>query len=311
MLLIRRFEEQAIALRRAGQIHGTVHPYIGQEGVAVGVCTALTAEDRVASTHRGHGHLLAKGGDPSRTMAELFGRVDGYCRGRGGSMHIADFELGMLGANGIVAAGVPLILGSAFASSYLGDGRVSVAFFGDGATGQGSLWESMLLSANWRLPAVWVCENNQYAVKTPVSASLPTSDVHDLVSPGLMPALVVDGNDVEAVAAVAREAVQRARLGQGPTFIEAKTYRTMWHSFRYAGDPDLRSDEERRLWAERDPIRLAEERLLANCVASRGDLAAVSAAVDVEIERAVQFATDSPFPDLGSLRDNVFTEVAP
>ena len=144
MLLIRRFEERAIELRRAGRIHGTVHPYIGQEAVAVGVCASLTDRDRIASTHRGHGHLLAKGGDPARTMAELMGRVAGYCRGRGGSMHVADFELGMLGANGIVAAGVPLILGSAFATAYKGEDRVSVAFFGDGATGQGALWESMM-----------------------------------------------------------------------------------------------------------------------------------------------------------------------
>ncbi|QKW13573.1 thiamine pyrophosphate-dependent dehydrogenase E1 component subunit alpha [Verrucosispora sp. NA02020] len=305
MVLIRVFEERAVELRREGRIHGTVHPYIGQEAVATGVCAALGTDDRIASTHRGHGHLLAKGGDPDRTMAELFGRVGGYCRGRGGSMHVADVDLGILGANGIVAAGVPLILGSAFAATYLGEPRVSVAFFGDGATGQGALWESLHLSATWKLPTVWVCENNQYAVHTPAADALPTERIHELVPPATMPSVRVDGNDVEAVHATAAEAVDRARSGHGPTFIEAVTFRTTWHSFRYANQPDRRPQEQRDDWATRDPIVLLGNRLRAD----GHDLTAVESEVRNRIEEAVSFADASPYPDPSTLTEDVFAEV--
>jgi TPP-dependent pyruvate/acetoin dehydrogenase alpha subunit len=310
MQLIRTFEERAIDLRREGRIHGTIHPYIGQEAVAVGVCAGLKVTDRIASTHRGHGHLLAKGGDPTRMMAELLGRVDGYCRGRGGSMHIADFELGMLGANGIVAAGVPLMLGSAYASAYTGDERVSVAFFGDGATGQGVVWESLLLSSTWQLPVIWVCENNQYAVKTPVSDALPTTDIHRLVSDACMPARVVDGNDVEAVASVAEEAIQRAREGGGPTFIEAVTFRTTWHSFRYASQGDDRSPELRALWASRDPIASVRTRIVESDLATHSELDSIANEIAAEIEEAIVKADASPYPDPSSLADDVFAEAA-
>src|SRR5438093_9113399 len=225
MILIREFDELAIQLRVAGKIYGAVHPYVGQEAVAVGVCSSLTVSDRVTSTHRGHGHCIAKGADIRRMMAELFGRVDGYCKGKGGSMHIADFDAGMLGANGIVGAGLPIAAGAGVAAQLEGSNAVAVGFFGDGATGEGPFHESLNIASLLKLPVVWVCENNQYAADTPVGAGLSARNVADLAAGYQMPGYVVDGNDVLAVYEATNKAVRRARTGQGPTLLECQTWR--------------------------------------------------------------------------------------
>ena len=199
MVLIRRFDELAMELRLADRIYGVVHPYVGQEAIAVGVCANLRPTDRIVSNHRGHGHCIAKGADIRRMMAELFGRRDGYCKGKGGSMHIADFDVGMLGANGIVGAGLPITAGAGLAAQLEGGDNVAVGFFGDGATGEGPFHESLNIASLWKLPIVWVCENNQYAVDTPVERGLAAHNVADLAAGYDMPGVIVDGNDVLAV----------------------------------------------------------------------------------------------------------------
>src|ERR1700716_586200 len=211
MILIREFDLLAIELRKAKRIHGALHPYVGEEAVAVGVCSALKATDRITSTHRGHGHCIAKGADINRMMAELFGGVDGYCKGKGGSMHIADFAIGMLGANGIVGAGLPIACGAGVAAQLEGSDAVAVAFFGDGATGEGPFHESLNIASLLKLPVVWVCENNQYAVEPPVGSALAAGNVADLAAGYNMPGHTVDGNDVLAVYEATTEAVRRAR----------------------------------------------------------------------------------------------------
>jgi acetoin:2,6-dichlorophenolindophenol oxidoreductase subunit alpha len=199
MLLIRQFEELALKLRADDKIYGVVHPYVGQEAIAVGVCANLRVTDRIVSNHRGHGHCIAKGADVNRMMAELYGRRDGYCKGKGGSMHIADFDVGMLGANGIVGAGLPITCGAGVAAQLEGSDAVAVGFFGDGATGEGPFHESLNIASLWKLPVIWVCENNQYAVETPVAAGLSATNVADLAAGYNMPGYVVDGTDVPAV----------------------------------------------------------------------------------------------------------------
>src|SRR5215470_13225426 len=217
MVLIREFDELAIQLRVAGKIYGAVHPYVGQEAVAVGVCANLTPKDRVTSTHRGHGHCIAKGADIRRMMAELFGRVDGYCKGKGGSMHIADFAVGMLGANGIVGGGLPIACGAALACQLEDKGDVAVCFFGDGAAAEGEFHEALNIAAAWRLPIVFVCENNQYAANNAVAVQHPAIDIASHAAGYGMPGVIADGNDVLAVREAAGHAVARARGGDGPT----------------------------------------------------------------------------------------------
>src|SRR4029077_7516484 len=215
MTLIREFDERAIQLRVAGKIYGAVHPYVGQEAVAVGVCTHLAVTDRVTSTHRGHGHCIAKGADVRRMMAELFGRVDGYCKGKGGSMHIADFAVGMLGANGIVGGGLPIACGAALAAQLEGKGDVTVCFFGDGAAAEGEFHEALNIASVWKLPIVFVCENNQYAANNAVGVQHPGVDIAAHAAPYRIPGVIADGNDVLEVRAAADEAVARGRSGGG------------------------------------------------------------------------------------------------
>src|SRR2546423_5453537 len=222
MLLIRHFEELALKLRQEGLIHGVVHPYSGQEAIAVGVCANLRTSDRIVSNHRGHGHCIAKGADIKRMMAELFGRRDGYCKGKGGSLHIADFDVGMLGANGIVGAGLPITAGAGVAAQLEGSDAVAVGFFGDGATGEGPFHEALNIASLMKLPGVWVCENNQYAADTPVASGLAPRHGPGLAAGYHMPGFVVDGNHVPAVYAATGEAVRRARAGDGPTLLECK-----------------------------------------------------------------------------------------
>ena len=306
MQTIRRFEERASADFLSGDIYGVVHCYIGEEAVAVGVCAALEPDDQIISTHRGHGHCIAKGADLKRMMAELYGRETGYCKGKGGSMHIADFDIGMLGANGIVAGGISIITGAGLASQLDGKGRVAVCFFGDGASNAGPFHESVNIAATWKLPVVYVCENNLWAVNVAAGDSVSVPDVADRARGYGIPGVVVDGNDVQAVHDAAAEAVARARAGDGPTLIECKTYRHRRHTER-ADQPDDRPREEVEAWMKDDPI----DRLVTHLKAQQGQLsndewAALDAEVMAEIEAAVTFAKASPFPAREAANEDVF-----
>ncbi len=287
------------------KIYGVVHCYIGEEGVAVGVCSALQKTDRIISTHRGHGHCIAKGADLNRMMAELYGRQDGYCKGKGGSMHIADFDIGMLGANGIVAGGIAIVTGAGLAAQMEGHGGVAVSFFGDGASNAGPFHECLNIAAAWKLPMLYVCENNGWAAQTSATSTHAMSDVAGRAAGYGIPGVVVDGNDVVAVHQAAAAAVARARAGHGPTLIECKTYRWRAHTER-KGQPDPRDKTELASWEARCPIALLAQRL-----AQAGDLddagvAALEFEVMGALERAVAFAEASPFPTKEQATADVF-----
>jgi len=296
MLLIRRFEEKVIRLVNENEIAGVTHEYIGQEAVAAGVCSALAREDVITSTHRGHGHIIAKGGDVRRMMAELFGRSTGYNSGRGGSMHIADLALGIYGANGIVAAGAPIASGAAWTSKARGTGAVAVSFFGDGAMNQGVLHETMNLAALWKLPMLFVCENNGYAVTLSAEQSSANPDFAGRAAAYGMPGLAVDGMDARTVRVAAEQAVRRARAGEGPTFLECRTYRYMGHHTAEATmNLRYRSEEEIERWKRKDPIvRLAEQ--LTAQGADGLALARIVEETGREVEEAVDYARRSPQP---------------
>ena len=308
MILIREFDELAIRLRVDGKIYGAVHPYVGQEAVAVGVCAALTPRDRVTSTHRGHGHCIAKGADIRRMMAELFGRVDGYCKGKGGSMHIADFAVGMLGANGIVGGGLPIACGAALAAQLEGRGDVTVCFFGDGAAAEGEFHESLNIASVWKLPIVFVCENNQYAANNAVSVQHPRADIVAHADAYDMPGALTDGNDALAVHAATAEAVARARRGAGPSLLECKTYRWRFHAMRATPPPETRAADEIAAWKARDPIARLEASLVGEGVLSASDVDALRAQVATDLEEAVAFADASPFPDPKDLLADMYAE---
>ncbi len=297
MILIREFDDLAIKLRTEGKIYGTVHPYVGQEAVAVGVCATLTNADRVTSTHRGHGHCIAKGADVKRMMAELFGRVDGYCKGKGGSMHIADFAVGMLGANGIVGGGLPIATGAALAAQIEGKGNVAVCFFGDGAVAEGEFHEALNVSSVWKLPIVFVCENNQYAANNAIAVQHPITDVAVRAGSYGLPGVSIDGNDVMAVREAAREAVERARRGEGPTLLECKTYRWYFHAMRNTPPPETRPAAEIAQWKERDPIARLAADLIAQRLITESALGGLHRQVQIDLQAAVAFADASPFPD--------------
>ncbi|MBV9329363.1 MAG: thiamine pyrophosphate-dependent dehydrogenase E1 component subunit alpha [Chloroflexi bacterium] len=306
MVLIRHFEEVALKLRQAGSIHGVVHPYSGEEAIAVGVCANLRTTDRIVSNHRGHGHCIAKGADIKRMMAELFGRSDGYCRGKGGSMHIADFDVGMLGANGIVGAGLPIAAGAAVAAQLDGSDAVAVGFFGDGATGEGPFHESLNISALFKLPVIWVCENNQFAGDTPVASGLAARNVADLAAGYGIRGEVVDGNDVLAVYSAAYAAVGRARSGGGPSLLECKTWRHHVHAVREVPPPDRRPAELKAEWEARDPIPAFEHYLRERGVLNADQMADFQLSVDHSLEEAVAFAEASPYPAPEEALDDVF-----
>jgi TPP-dependent pyruvate/acetoin dehydrogenase alpha subunit len=294
MLLIRAFETAIHRLFLRGEVHGTTHLYAGQEASAVGVCLALEPDDYVAGTYRGHGHALAKGTSPVALAAEMLGRATGVCGGRAGSMNVIDLEHGLIGCFGIVGGSIGAALGAALSAKR--QGRVAVAFFGDGATNQGYFHECLNMAAVEALPAIFVCENNLYGEFTPMTSVTAGGDIPGRASAYDIPAQSVDGNDLWAVEAAAREAVERARSGGGPTLIESRTYRHYGHS---KSDPGAyRADGELELWLERDPLRLARERLLAEGV-SDGVLAAVEATVEEEIGAAVDEALAAPYPDPG------------
>jgi TPP-dependent pyruvate/acetoin dehydrogenase alpha subunit len=306
MQTIRRFEERASTDYVAGKIYGTVHCYIGEEAVAVGVCSALNRDDQIISTHRGHGHCIAKGADLNRMMAELYGRETGYCKGKGGSMHIADFDIGMLGANGIVAGGISIITGAGLAAQMEGKGRVAVSFFGDGASCAGPFHESLNIASAWKLPMVYVCENNLWAVNTAASTTLAVQDVAARAAGYGIPGIVVDGNDIFAVHAATTEAVARARAGDGPTLIECKTYRHRRHTER-PSQPDVRPQAEIDAWMKKDPI----DRLVDHLQAQQGQLSieewqAMDAEILQQVEESVSFAKASAFPSPDRVTDDVF-----
>jgi pyruvate dehydrogenase E1 component alpha subunit len=305
MLTIRRFEERASADYLAGKIYGVVHCYIGEEAVAVGVCAALDRSDRIISTHRGHGHCIAKGADLNRMMAELYGRQTGYCKGKGGSMHIADFEIGMLGANGIVAGGIAIVTGAGLAAQMEGQGRVAVAFFGDGASNAGPFHECLNIAATWKLPMLYVCENNMYAAQTAAATTHALSDVAARAAGYGIPGIVVDGNDIFAVYQASNTAVERARGGGGPTLIECKTYRWRAHTER-RGQADLRERAEVEAWQRNDPIALLERRLREQGELDDSKLQAIEGQIMDAIEAAVAFAEASPVPLPEQAIDDVF-----
>jgi len=305
MLTIRRFEERASADYLAGRIYGVVHCYIGEEAVAVGVCTALDPGDRIISTHRGHGHCIAKGADLDRMMAELYGRQTGYCKGKGGSMHIADFGIGMLGANGIVAGGIAIVTGAGLAAQMEGKGGVAVSFFGDGASNAGPFHECLNIAAAWKLPMLYVCENNMWAAQTSAAATHALGDVAARAAGYGIPGVVVDGNDIFAVYQAASRAAERARAGGGPTLIECKTYRWRAHTER-KGQPDPRDQDEVEVWKRKDPIVQLERRLRDQGDLDDAGLQAIDREVMGRIERAAAFAEASPFPTPEQATDDVF-----
>lgn len=293
MVRIRATEERILREYRAGAITGAIHLSIGQEAVAAGACAALGERDYVFSTHRGHGHALAKGIDLKRMWAELMGRETGVCHGHGGSMHLFCLEKGLMGGNGIVGGGIPLALGTAFAAQYRGTDQVTVGFFSEGASNQGVFHESLNLAALWKLPVVYVCENNRYAATTPIERSCANPAIADRAAPYGIPGEAVDGNDAEAVLEAATTAVRRARGGEGPSLIEARTYRMEPHCGIIA---DQRPPGEREVWRERDPIARLAARLLAEGV-RQGELDAMREEVARELDEAVAFAAAQPFPD--------------
>ncbi len=303
---IRCFEMKAVSLFESNKLRGSVHLYVGEEAVAATVCSRLSDEDYIASTHRGHGHCIAKGAALDRAMAELMGKATGYCKGRSGSMHIADLSKGNLGANAIVGGGIPIATGAALASRMQGSGRVSVSFFGDGASNEGTFHESLNLAAVWKLPIIFVCENNLYGISVPAWQSTSVEDIGVRGAAYGIPGVTVDGNDVEAIDEAFQAAYERAKAGDGPTLIECKTYRWLGH---WTGDPQpYRSREEVEEWKRKCPIKRYQERLLEEGLFTGDELNQIEREAQEEADKAAEFALNSPDPDPASLLDDVFYE---
>jgi len=308
MLKIRRFEERVGELFAAGKIPGFVHLYIGEEAVATGVCAHLRKDDYITSTHRGHGHLISKGGDLKLMMAELFGKRTGYCKGKGGSMHIADVDLGILGANGIVGGGPPIATGAALAARYKGTDQVAVCFLGDGASNQGTFHEGVNMASIWKLPVIFVVENNMYGISLSQTRSMRVQDIADRAAAYDIPGFVVDGNDVIAVYEAAGEAIQRARAGEGSALIECKTYRYRGH---FEGDPMIyRTREEEEMWKAKDPIPRFEAKLMEMGILSEAQAREINERIIAQVEEAVRFAEESPWPAPEEVLEDVYTVAA-
>jgi pyruvate dehydrogenase E1 component alpha subunit len=306
MVMIRLFEEQVNDLYTRALMPGLAHLYIGEEAIAVGVCEALRSDDYITSTHRGHGHCLAKGAAIDRMFAELLGKEAGYCKGKGGSMHIADPDTGNLGANAIVAGSAGIATGAAFSSKRLGNGRVTVCFFGEGALGQGVVYEVMNMAALWKLPVIYVCENNMYNEYTHISETA----AGDIMARGPafgVPSESVDGQDVRAVYTVTKRLVDRARNGDGPAFLMANTYRFMGHHVGDISREYYRSKQEEQTWkSERDPIKVVTEAILAQKIADQAALDQIQSEVKAEIDKAVQFAMAAPYPNVDKVEQDVY-----
>ena len=306
MVLIREAEETVLRLFSQNRMPGFIHSYIGEEATAVGVCALLRPDDYVSSTHRGHGHIVAKGGDLRLFFAELYGKASGYCKGKGGSMHVADLDLGILGANGIVGGGIPIAAGAALAAQLRGTDQVAVSFMGDGATDIGAFHESLNLAALWDLPVVFVVENNGYADFIAQRDHQRIEQVSGRAAGYGMPGHTVDGNDVEQVLQAASEAVDRARAGRGPTLLECVTYRWRGH---FEGDPQpYRTQDEVEAWKERDPLVLAERRLSDRDELDDAERDAIHAAAQARVADAVAFAEAADMPEPLSALEDVFTD---
>jgi pyruvate dehydrogenase E1 component alpha subunit len=306
MVRIRIFEETAGKLMEDGKIPGALHLYVGQEAVAAGVMVHLSNDDWITSTHRGHGHLIAKGGEFDRMFAELYGKATGYCKGKGGSMHICNMEMGMLGANGIVGGGPPIAVGAAFSNRFRKTSNVACTFFGDGASNEGAFHEAANLAGLFKLPVVFVCENNGFGEYTPQAKHQAIVDVADRAAGYGMPGVVVDGMDALAVYEAAGEAIERARHGEGPTLLECKTYRFYDHVGVRGMGLTYRTDEEVARWKQRDPIRLLEAHLAQQQVLSAEAAGAVHDDITRQVKEAVEFAESSPFPEPSALLEDVY-----
>lgn len=306
MYKIRFFEERAKKLYKAGMLSGNflgaLHSYIGQEAIAVGACSCLKRKDYVLSTHRGHGHCIAKGGDLKRILAELCGKETGYSHGRGGSMHLFDLEIGFLGGNGIVGGGIPIALGVALSTEYRESNQVAVCFFGDGAATQGTFHESLNIASLWKLPVIFICENNLYAVTTPVSETIAIPNVGERASAYGIPGKVIDGNDILLVSATVEEAVNRARTGKGPTLIECRTYRWDPHCFVIT---ETRPKEEIEEWKTKDPIPRFEKKLLEEKIINQEEIERIKSEVIKEMDAAEKFAQESPLPSVEDFKEEV------
>ena len=307
MVRIRRFEESAGKLVESGDMPGFLHLYVGQEAVAAGIMSALRDDDQITSTHRGHGHAIAKGAEFRPMFAELYGKTTGYCKGRGGSMHIVDMSRGMLGANAIVGGGIPIAVGAAFASQYRGEDTVAVPFFGDGATNIGAFHESVNMAAVWNLPVIFVCENNGYAEFTAQGNHMRLEDIALRAGSYGIPGVVVDGMDALAVRAVSQLAVDRAKRGDGPTLIEAKTYRYFDHQGIKGMRIPYRDPAEVEQWRERDAIALLEFSGTELGLATSEEFAEIWSQTQEEIADAIEFARNSPDPDPADILNDVYT----
>ncbi|MEM3699897.1 MAG: pyruvate dehydrogenase (acetyl-transferring) E1 component subunit alpha [Candidatus Bathyarchaeia archaeon] len=304
MLEIRLFEEKVFDLYAQNLVPGTIHLYAGEEAVAVGVCSALRRDDYITSTHRGHGHCIAKGADLKRTMAEILGKATGYCKGKGGSMHIADFSIGMLGATAVVGAGIPIAVGAALSIKLRKTTQVVACFFGEGASNQGTFHEGINIASVWQLPVIFICENNLYAMGTRQSRVMNIENIADRAVAYGIPGAVVDGNDVLAVYEASVKAAERARNGEGPTLIECKTYRHKGHS---RVDPArYRPKAEVEEWLAKDPIKRFREKLLQTKTLTEAEIQQIEREVAAEIEEAVKFAMESPYPKPEEALEDVY-----
>lgn len=304
MMLIRGFEEKVEELFSLNLIHGSTHLYIGQEATAVGACKALNKDDYITSTHRGHGHCIAKGGDVKYMMAELLGRKTGYCKGKGGSMHIADIDIGILGANGVVGGGIPIATGAGLSIKMRGTKQVVICFFGDGAVNQGSFHESLNLASIWNLPVIYIIENNLYGMSMAVSKAVKIERLADRAKAYNIPGIVMDGNDVINVYDTVSEAVEKVRNGEGPILIESLTYR--WRGHSRSDARAYRTREEEAEWREKCPIKRFKERLIAEGLLTEEGFRELQMKVDEDLNSAVEFAKASPFPDPEDLLSDVY-----
>ena len=306
MWLIRRFEEGAEQSYMRGLIHGTMHLSIGQEASAMATCMELTDQDKITSNHRGHGHCIAKGADVGRMFAEFFGKETGYCHGRGGSMHIADVKTGNLGANGIVGGGLPIAVGAALSAKRLGKDEVSVCFFGDGANNEGAFHEALNMAAIWKLPVIFVCENNKYGMSTPAAYATAVKNISERAAAYNMPGVTVDGNDFSAVAEAVHTAIARARAGEGPSLVENLTYR--WRGHSKSDRNRYRTKEEIEEWMGRDPIVRFRDELIAHGIVNADEADAIEKSAMDAVEAGIEFAKASPAPDVSEVTRYVYAE---
>ena len=313
MMTIRRFEETVMGLVQGAELVGMAHCYIGEEAVAVGACAALRDDDYITGNHRSHGHPIAKGGDVRKAMAELLGKSTGYCKGKGGSMHLADFSIGILGESGIVGSALPVAVGAALGSKMQGNDRVVVSFFGDGASNQGACHEAMNLASIWNLPVIFLCENNQYAVTTHFTDTVAVENISDRAQAYNMPGVLVDGQDIMAMYEVTKEAVQRGRSGLGPTLIEARTYRYQEHSeaLNRILREEYRSEEELQEWKQRDPIDLFKALLIEQNIYSEEEINELQDNVAKTVNDALEFARESPYPNEEDLLEDMYADPLP